>query len=152
MIPIAELTKADRGRWVRLSREPYPNPGRILGWNDFHISILWQRGQFEKALDHTQRVVAPEDLEFLEAESQLKPLGIQPIRLVTGRDSPGRNRNIKPRAASVSHNAKKNEAALFCCAAAADPASEPIIKTRSTQIKQLSQSVAKRSSSIRHTT
>src|SRR4029077_20532967 len=73
MIPIAELTEADRGRWVRLSREPYTNPGRILRWNDSHIFILWHRGQFEKSLDHTQRAVAPEDLEFLDDDPQGEP-------------------------------------------------------------------------------
>jgi len=73
MIPIAELTKADRGRWVRLSRQPYTNPGRILRWNDSHIFVLWHRGQFEKSLDHTQRAVAPEDLEFLDDEPQGEP-------------------------------------------------------------------------------
>ena len=73
MIEIASLTKADRGRWVRLSREPYTNPGRILRWNDSHIFILWHRGQFEKSLDHTQRAVAPEDLEFLDDDPQGEP-------------------------------------------------------------------------------
>jgi hypothetical protein len=73
VIEIASLTEADRGRWVRLSREPYTNPGRILRWNDSHIFILWHRGQFEKSLDHTQRAVAPEDLEFLDDDPQGEP-------------------------------------------------------------------------------
>jgi hypothetical protein len=73
VIEIASLTEADRGRWVRLSREPYTNPGRILRWNDSHIFILWHRGQFEKSLDHTQRTVAPEDLEFLDDDPQGEP-------------------------------------------------------------------------------
>jgi hypothetical protein len=72
MIEICDLTKADKGRWVKLKNLPgKEKSGRIKTWNDRFIFVVFNcDNDWENYTDYTAEAVHWTNLEFTEKESE----------------------------------------------------------------------------------
>ena len=72
MIEISELTKADKGKWVRLKNLPgKKGTGRIKTWNTIFIFVVFQcDNDWENYADYTGEAVHWRNLEFIENEDK----------------------------------------------------------------------------------
>ena len=73
MIKIAELTEADKGRWVEYSSR-LPNSeqnGRIKGWNDMWVFVVYGcDDNWDRYGDYTGCITDPKDLRFIVDPTQ----------------------------------------------------------------------------------
>jgi hypothetical protein len=67
MIDITSLIDGDMGRWVVYRKGPRVNRGRIRGWSDRVIYVVFWAGSGERwhqFKDYYACATSPEDLEF----------------------------------------------------------------------------------------
>lgn len=69
MIDIGSLTEDDIGRWVTYRKGPRVNRGRIRGWSDRVVYVVYWAGSgehWEQFKDYYACATPPEDVEFEE--------------------------------------------------------------------------------------
>jgi hypothetical protein len=69
MIDIDSLTEDDVGRWVTYRKGPRVNRGRIRGWSDRVVYVVYWAGSgehWDKFKDYYACATPPEDVEFDE--------------------------------------------------------------------------------------
>ena len=74
MIEISELTKADKGKWVRIKNLPGKKAtGRIKTWNTSFIFVVFQcDNDWDNYADYTAEAVKWSNLEFIDEEDKQK--------------------------------------------------------------------------------
>jgi hypothetical protein len=72
MIEISELTKADKGKWVKLKNIPGKKGiGRIKTWNTSFIFVVFQcDNDWENYANYTGEAVNWSNLEFVDEEDK----------------------------------------------------------------------------------
>jgi hypothetical protein len=67
MVHIPDLTLSDVGRWVIYHHYGRAQRGRIKGWNDDNVFVVYQCGKdWDRYLDFTAQATNPADLDFKE--------------------------------------------------------------------------------------
>ena len=67
MIDTASLTEDDVGKWVTYRKGPRVNRGRIKGWSDQVVYVVYWSGygeHWDQFKDYYACATSPEDLEF----------------------------------------------------------------------------------------